>query len=43
MHSEKRGSWMKEGMITAFCGLLFGGANTLVGHPFDLVKTKMQA
>ena len=43
MHNEKRTTWYKEGAITALTGFLFGGSNTLVGHPFDTVKTKMQA
>ena len=43
MHTEKRGSWYKEGALTAFTGFLYGGSNTIVGHPFDTIKTKMQA
>jgi solute carrier family 25 carnitine/acylcarnitine transporter 20/29 len=43
MHSEKRQSWYKEGALTALTGFLYGGSNTLVGHPFDTIKTKMQA
>lgn len=30
-------------MLTVFAGLLYGATNTLVGHPFDTIKTKMQA
>lgn len=30
-------------MLTGFCSVLFGGMNTIVGHPMDTVKTKMQA
>ena len=42
--SEKRGdNWMKEYAIATGVGALYGGTNTLVGHPFDTVKTKMQA
>lgn len=29
-------------MYASICGFLYGGTNTLVGHPFDTVKTKMQ-
>jgi len=42
-HNEKRASWQKEMAYTSICGLLYGGTNTIVGHPFDTVKTKMQA
>ena len=42
-HDYKRTSWYKEGAISLFTGFLFGAANTLVGHPFDTIKTKMQA
>ena len=42
-HGEKRTVWWKEGFFTAFTGILFGATNTIVGHPFDTVKTKMQA
>lgn len=42
-HGEKRTVWWKEGMLSCFTGGLFGATNTLVGHPFDTVKTKMQA
>jgi len=43
MHNEKRTSWYKEGAITLITGFCYGGSNTIVGHPFDTVKTKMQA
>ena len=42
-HSYKRGSWEKEGLISLITGFLFGATNTIVGHPFDTIKTKMQA
>ena len=42
-HGEKRGNWIREGMISCFTGGLFGATNTLVGHPLDTVKTKMIA
>jgi hypothetical protein len=41
-HGEKRAVWWKEGMLSAFTGGLFGLTNTVVGHPFDTIKTKMQ-
>ena len=43
MHSEKRGSWYKEGLLTAVTGVLFGATNVVVGQPLDTMKTKMQA
>ena len=42
-HNEKRSTWQKEFLYTSITGFLFGGTNTIVGHPFDTVKTKMQA
>ena len=42
-HGEKRTVWYKEAMISCITGGLFGATNTIVGHPFDTVKTKMQA
>lgn len=42
-HSHKRASWQKEGMFTLITGFLYGATNTMVGHPFDTIKTKMQA
>ena len=41
-HNEKRTDWFREFTYAAVTGFLFGGTNTLVGHPFDTVKTKMQ-
>ena len=43
MHNEKRTDWKKEAGIQCFVGGIYGGTNTLVGHPFDTIKTKMQA
>ena len=43
MHNEKRTDWKKEAAIQCFTGMIFGGTNTVVGHPFDTIKTKMQA
>ena len=42
-HSEKRSSWQREGLLTFVTGFLYGATNVIVGHPFDTVKTKMQA
>ena len=42
-HGEKRAEWYKEGLLSLFTGCIFGGTNTAVGHPFDTIKTKMQA
>ena len=41
-HSEKRTDWRKEFACAFITGNLYGGTNTIVGHPFDTVKTKMQ-
>jgi hypothetical protein len=41
MHSEKRTSYLKEGLISSLTGIIYGVSNTLVGHPFDTIKTKM--
>lgn len=42
-HNEKRTHWLKEGGIGLATGILFGITNVVVGHPFDTIKTKMQA
>ena len=42
-HSEKRAEWWREGLIGLGVGVLYGTTSVLVGHPFDTVKTKMQA
>lgn len=42
-HNEKRSHWLKEGGIGLATGILFGVTNVVVGHPFDTIKTKMQA
>ncbi len=41
-HNEKRASWYKEGFAALMTGTLYGITNTVVGHPLDTVKTKMQ-
>ncbi|XP_070563411.1 mitochondrial substrate carrier family protein S-like [Ptychodera flava] len=42
-HNEDRTHWFKEGAIGLGVGILYGTTNVAVGHPFDTVKTKMQA
>lgn len=42
-HDYKRTHWHKEAAISLFTGFLFGSTNTIVGHPLDTIKTKMQA
>ena len=42
-HSSERHDWKKEFILGATCGMLFGGTNTIVGHPLDTVKTKMHS
>jgi len=42
--NERRShSSIREYAIGAGTGAIFGATNTIVGHPFDTVKTKMQA
>ena len=42
-HNENRGHWLKEGGIGLGVGILYGVTNVAAGHPFDTIKTKMQA
>jgi solute carrier family 25 carnitine/acylcarnitine transporter 20/29 len=42
-HNERRTHWFKEGLIGLGVGILYGTTNIAVGHPFDTIKTKMQA
>ena len=42
-HNEARTTWWKEGLIAHGSGILFGATSVAVGHPFDTIKTKMQA
>ena len=42
-HNEKRGHWLKEGGIGLGVGILYGVTNVAADHPFDTIKTKMQA
>jgi solute carrier family 25 carnitine/acylcarnitine transporter 20/29 len=43
IHDEKRVEWYREGLYSLITGFLFGATNSFVGHPFDTIKTKMQA
>lgn len=42
-HNEERAHWIKEGAIGLGVGFLYGVTNVCIGHPFDTLKTKMQA
>ena len=42
-HNEPRSGYLQEAWLSLISGLIYGGVNTLVGHPLDTVKTKMQA
>ena len=42
-HNEKRGHWLKEGLLATGAGVLYGLTSVVVGHPLDTIKTKMQA
>lgn len=42
-HNEERAHWIKEGAIGLGVGVLYGVTNVCIGHPFDTLKTKMQA
>lgn len=42
-HNEKRGHWIKEGLLSTGAGVLYGLTSVAVGHPLDTIKTKMQA
>ena len=42
-HHEVRGSTMTEAILGGLAGACYGTTNVIVGHPFDTIKTKMQA
>lgn len=42
-HTEKRTDWVTEGVLGFATGVVFGLTSVVVGHPFDTIKTKMQA
>jgi len=37
------GNALEEGLWSLGCGVLFGATTVIVGHPFDTIKTRMQA
>ena len=37
------GNAVEEGLWSLGCGVLFGATTVIVGHPFDTIKTRMQA
>ncbi len=37
------GSTSREALFGMGCGVLYGLTSPLIGHPFDTIKTKMQA
>ena len=37
------GNAIEEGLWSLACGVLFGATTVIVGHPFDTIKTRMQA
>jgi solute carrier family 25 carnitine/acylcarnitine transporter 20/29 len=43
MHNEKQLEWYREGLYSLMTGSIYGFVSTLVGHPFDTIKTKLQA
>jgi solute carrier family 25 carnitine/acylcarnitine transporter 20/29 len=43
MHNETRTVWWKEALIGGLIGCQYGLVQVAVGHPFDTIKTKMQA
>ncbi len=42
-HNHERSDWKTEALLSLISGVIYGGTNTIVGHPFDTMKTKMQA
>ena len=42
-HNLQRTEWWKEGAYALVTGVLYGSTSIAVGHPFDTIKTKMQA
>ena len=43
MHNEKLQEWYLEGLYSLITGSIYGFTSTFVGHPFDTIKTKLQA
>ena len=42
-HNQDRLVWYKEGLLTMISGSVYGASSTIVGHPLDTIKTKLQA
>ena len=42
-HNHDRDEWHREFLFSLFSGMLYGATSVVVGHPFDTIKTKMQA
>lgn len=42
-HNEKRAHWVREASIGLGVGVLYGVTVVVSAHPFDTIKTKMQA
>ena len=42
-HNHERDEWHREFFFSLFSGMLYGATSVVVGHPFDTIKTKMQA
>lgn len=42
-HNQDRLVWYREGLLTLISGSVYGASSTIVGHPWDTIKTKLQA
>ena len=44
INSQAKGpNWQQAGLKSAITGIIYGLTSVIVGHPFDTIKTKMQA
>eukprot|EP01038_Epipyxis_sp_PR26KG_P008439 gene8439-11416_t len=41
-HNEQRGSALREAQLALFTGSIYGATHTIIGHPLDTVKSKIQ-
>lgn len=41
-HNHKRGDAWREAQLGLFTGFIYGATHTIVGHPLDTIKSKMQ-
>lgn len=41
-HNHKRSNAWREAQLGLFTGAIYGGTNTIIGHPLDTIKSKMQ-